>query len=351
MSALPLELRVLGALMAARAWAAIGEEPGACSQEAKAVLRQAQDEPVLNEDSVAARAVADRPAIAVPADGVACDASTGGTASPVLAETPAAAAAADLSRSQASAEVAGEPLRGTARREFMARATLAALTEAADAGAPCPKNTALSVVIQGSYTEVPAVLARLKEAGLISVAKDGKRRKVTILATGRATDWSLPDERVATAEARHLIDAKQAEAAAIAERRAATERAQAERRAELRERALAAEQVGKVPAAIGLQAVALADRAASVSRALQDAWPDTWRLLVRLSCAQSERPLVLIDRLIREEAARVGVKTPPTRRAPDDEDDEDDGAVMDAAMVDAAGDDGPRDVLDEGNWQ
>lgn len=315
--------------------------PSMARRAAEEIAREGTD-----QDSVAARAVADSPAPGEARASATAGGVDGASAAPSPDATPAGAGeGSGLSRLQADAAPAGEPTgyhsgeRGRQRREVMADAVLAMLVRAADGGLACPKNAVLCAAFGGSTSEVPAVLMRLVEAGRIRVEREGKRRRVQIVASGLWTGWSLGPERGLEEMPDHLIAAKRAEDADIEARRLATERAHAERR----ERALAAEAAGRVPAPVALQAAMLADRAASVSRALQDGWPETWRLLVRLSVAQSVRPLPLIDRLIRDEAAREGVRTPSLRRAPGEDDD---GAVMDAAD-----DGGPRDILDEGNWQ
>lgn len=65
---------------------------------------------------------------------------------------------------------------------------MAALTEAADAGAPCPSNAQLQDRLNfGSRKAVQDVIGRAERAGLIQVERFAESRAVTIVATGRRT--------------------------------------------------------------------------------------------------------------------------------------------------------------------
>ena len=68
------------------------------------------------------------------------------------------------------------------------REILKALTRAADAGAPCPMNAVLDARIGASSASTSAtIVKRLEGWGLIRVERWQRERRVTIVATGRAT--------------------------------------------------------------------------------------------------------------------------------------------------------------------
>lgn len=67
---------------------------------------------------------------------------------------------------------------------------LAALSEAAEQGAPCPTNEELGVSLGIVCSCVPHVVARLQKAGRIVIERGGNRRRITIVATGKQTAMS-----------------------------------------------------------------------------------------------------------------------------------------------------------------
>lgn len=66
----------------------------------------------------------------------------------------------------------------------------ALLCELAERGAPCPTNTALGKALGSSTTDASLHLSRLALRRLIAVERRDKRRRVIVLATGKATAWS-----------------------------------------------------------------------------------------------------------------------------------------------------------------
>ncbi|HYH17524.1 MAG TPA: Lrp/AsnC family transcriptional regulator [Azospirillum sp.] len=71
-----------------------------------------------------------------------------------------------------------------------ARRVLELLEKAADAGAPCPAYSTTADLLGLSETRVSVSVRTLERDGVIRIARKGPQRRVTIVATGRATNWS-----------------------------------------------------------------------------------------------------------------------------------------------------------------
>ncbi len=66
------------------------------------------------------------------------------------------------------------------------------LAAAARAGAPCPTNTELMDILDlSSVTEANPLLDRLEAGRMIRVEHTGNRRRVTVLALGLSTGWTV----------------------------------------------------------------------------------------------------------------------------------------------------------------
>lgn len=70
-------------------------------------------------------------------------------------------------------------------------ALLALLSDAAKAGAPCPANDELAVQIGGSLSTPGTLIHMLALRGVIVRESHARRRRITIVASGARTDWSL----------------------------------------------------------------------------------------------------------------------------------------------------------------
>lgn len=70
-------------------------------------------------------------------------------------------------------------------------ALLATLAKVAGVGAPCPNNDEIvnEIGLNGSY-EVSPLLDDLESGAFIVVERVGYRRRATIVATGKTTEWS-----------------------------------------------------------------------------------------------------------------------------------------------------------------
>lgn len=70
-------------------------------------------------------------------------------------------------------------------------ALLAHLARTAEAGDPCPNNDQIidTIALNGAY-QVSGMLTELLDANFITIERDGYLRRVTIVATGKSTDWS-----------------------------------------------------------------------------------------------------------------------------------------------------------------
>ncbi|MDQ0250932.1 DNA-binding MarR family transcriptional regulator [Sphingomonas kyeonggiensis] len=62
------------------------------------------------------------------------------------------------------------------------------LEEAANDGRPCPTNAAIAQTFEGSASDATYILRGIEQKGLIRVDRFNRARRVTIVATGRATE-------------------------------------------------------------------------------------------------------------------------------------------------------------------
>lgn len=105
-------------------------------------------------------------------------------------------------------------MRITPYRRAKADAMLVMLIRCADAAEHCPDNAAITQHMNmTSGSEVSPLLVILATDGAIRVEHKGGQRRVTIIATGHATDWTKRDaarKRVSGAqdmrEARGMLD-------------------------------------------------------------------------------------------------------------------------------------------------
>lgn len=253
-----------------------------------------------------------------------------------LALTPVYAAANDPEPAETEAATGEKPtaaaplLLANGQPDVRAEKVLAILTNAARAGEPCPKNWTMGKAIGAADVQVHHALVRLKLLGRIEVESGThrKQRRIRIIAEDIWTDWTSPDEARPAEGSVPAPDGDERES--IIARVEETEQARATRVADLiRQEAEAsaarrklARSTGTVshtlPAPVApdadlslgarIQMHALKDSAGAVDRVLRTAWPAYWSLLGRLAQACGERPIPLILRLIREEAARRGLR-------------------------------------------
>lgn len=253
-----------------------------------------------------------------------------------LALTPVYAAANDPEPAETDVATSEKPTAAAPRAEMprgkvvedRALRVLEILREAAKAGAPCPKNRAMADAIGVEEAQLFHALTWLKDHGRIEVqvGVHRKQRRIRIIGEDITTDWTSPDQPRAMPVAAPVSDDR----AEIIARVEETEQARATRVADLiRQEAEASAARRKLARSTGtvsnilpmpvqadgglslgakIQMDMLKDSAVAVGSVLRQAWPTYWSLLGRLAQACGERPIPLILRLIREEAARKGLR-------------------------------------------
>lgn len=69
------------------------------------------------------------------------------------------------------------------------RIVLAAISDAADQGLPCPDNATLMAACGCHKTTLRDLLVRLERRGMIRAEYGAKGRRITMVATGKQTGW------------------------------------------------------------------------------------------------------------------------------------------------------------------
>lgn len=106
---------------------------------------------------------------------------------PAPVEPPAASAT--VSEEDAAPSAAAAPVVAPVTNPFACR-VLDLLEKAAGSGAPCPSIAAMADRLASSGWRVSSILRALERDGVIRTAHKGPQRRITIISTGRATDWS-----------------------------------------------------------------------------------------------------------------------------------------------------------------